>query len=252
MSARDARALFAAARDDAPDRATRDAVFREVAIATGLATGTAALSAMTSVTSAASAASELAASAGATTSAAGKAGGVLGIKLLAVGAALGTASTALGVILALTVIAPESSHPPARVAAAPAPAMIAGGARLGQPEPRGRDPADGSAKASVAAKAATEARASAAVGGSEAAGGAASDLAEEARLVTAARTALVAGDAPRALALVQGTRKLSARALEPEELGLEARALRAMGRADDAAATELVLRRRYPDHALSR
>ena len=70
--------------------------------------------------------------------------------------------------------------------------------------------------------------------------------------MTAARAALMAGDAARALSLVQTTRKLGARSLEPEELGLEARALRALGRADDAAATELVLRRRYPDHALAR
>jgi hypothetical protein len=51
---------------------------------------------------------------------------------------------------------------------------------------------------------------------------------------------------------VQATHKLRSRSLEPEELGLEARALRALGRADDAAAAELVLRRRYPDHALAR
>jgi hypothetical protein len=70
--------------------------------------------------------------------------------------------------------------------------------------------------------------------------------------VTAARAALMAGDPARALALVQTTRKWGTRSLEPEELSLEARALRALGRADDAAVTELVLRRRYPDHALAR
>ena len=78
------------------------------------------------------------------------------------------------------------------------------------------------------------------------------DLGEEARLVTAARRALVSGDAALALSLVQATRKLGTRSLEPEELGLEARALRALGRADEAAVAELVLRRRYPDHALAR
>ena len=55
-----------------------------------------------------------------------------------------------------------------------------------------------------------------------------------------------------ALRLVKDAHKCGARALEPEELGLEVRALRALGRTDDAAATELVPRRRYPEHALSR
>jgi hypothetical protein len=103
------------------------------------------------------------------------------------------------------------------------------------------------AKAKADAKLKVDARPNANIVGSSA-----GDLGEEARLVTAARTALVAGDAARALSLVQATRKLGARSLEPEELGLEARALRALGRADEAAAAELVLRRRYPDHALAR
>jgi hypothetical protein len=47
-------------------------------------------------------------------------------------------------------------------------------------------------------------------------------------------------------------RRLATRALEPEELGLEARALRALGRADEAAAAELRLKNRFPDHALAR
>jgi hypothetical protein len=79
-----------------------------------------------------------------------------------------------------------------------------------------------------------------------------SDLSDEASLVTAARTALVAGDPARALLLVQSARKSKARSLEPEELSLEARALRALGRADEALATELALRGRYPAHALAR
>ena len=82
--------------------------------------------------------------------------------------------------------------------------------------------------------------------------GAPSGLAEEARLVTAARGALVDGDAARALTLVQATRLLSVRALEPEELSVEVRALRALGREEAAAETELVLRTRYPESALAR
>ena len=81
---------------------------------------------------------------------------------------------------------------------------------------------------------------------------AASALAEEARLVTEARTALVRGEPERALVLARSTRRLAVRVLEPEELGLEARALRALGRADEALAAELTLKSLFPSHALSR
>ena len=131
------------------------------------------------------------------------------------------------------------------------------GAKLATPTVRVRDPADAPGKTLALANAQVEAEVLAkakALSRAEALAKSEppSDLAEEARLVTAARNALMAGDPARALVLVQATRKLSARALEPEELGLEARALNAVGRADDAAATELVLRRRYPDSALAR
>lgn len=256
MSGLDARALFAAARDDAPDAGEREAVFREVALATGMAAAAAtALAAVPSGAAAGAAttgAAELATGARAATGAVTKAGGALGLKLLALGAALGAASTALGVLLAVTVVMPASSRAPGRAATMTAPATTTGGAKLAQPEARKRDPANvGAAAEPAAAKNDTEATGGAgAKAGANAAGD--SDLAEEARLLTAARTALMSGDAATALALVQATRKLSARSLEPEELGLEVRALRALGRADDAAATELVLRRRYPDHALAR
>jgi hypothetical protein len=275
MSTPDVRALFAAAREDGPDDAERDAVFRDIAIATGVATATAAAVSALSAAGAASAVADAATSAaveagtsaGTASAAAAKSGGMFGFKLLAVGAALGAVSTALGVVLALTVVAPESSRGSGRVASTTAPAMVSPGAKLAQPEARKRDLADGNdahdgdddVTRGNAVRTGTGTSAHDIGTGSDVAsasadvnGGGASDLGEEARLVTAARNALVAGDPAKALSLVQGTRKLSARSLEPEELGLEARALRALGRADDAAATELVLRRRYPDHALAR
>lgn len=67
-----------------------------------------------------------------------------------------------------------------------------------------------------------------------------------------ARAALIRGEPDRALTLARATRRLPARVLEPEELGLEVRALRALERADEALATELTLRKRFPNHALSR
>lgn len=269
MSSLDARSLFDAAREDGPDAAERDVVFRKIALATGVAAGTAAgvtaLSALPSAPAlvAGAAAAEAATSAGAAASTSAATGGAFGMKLLALGAVLGAASMALGVVLALTLVTPEPTRAAARSGAAVTPASAMPGAKLAQPAARKRDPdanANANAEASATATADTKAsadesaksKASASAAGASAAGASGGDLAEEARLVTAARSALMAGDAARALALVQSTRKWRTRSLEPEELGLEARALRALGRADDAAVTELVLRRRYPDHALAR
>ena len=283
MSAPDtnARALFAAARDDGPDASDRDALFRRIALSTGIAAGTAAGATVLSLVPAASATGVAAAAAKATTSAgtaatsaaaAAPAAFAIGSKLLALGVALGAVSTALGVIVAVTVGAPERYEAPRIAVRNPslvAPATTSTGAKLAQPIARKRDTAgtaadadsdsDGDPNAHVSAKAKAEAKTASTVKANANAGananvaaGSSGDLAEEARLLTAARSALVAGDAARALSLVQATRKLGSRSLEPEELGLEARALRALGRADEAAAAELVLRRRYPDHALAR
>ncbi len=79
-----------------------------------------------------------------------------------------------------------------------------------------------------------------------------SGLAVESRLVTEARAAVVRGDAATAMQLLQQTKTLKARALEPEELALEARAARALGNVDAAEAAELRLKSRYPSHALAR
>jgi len=264
MSSLDARSLFAAAREDGPDAGERDAVFRKIALTTGALAGTAvgvsALSALPTppALGAAAIAAEVATSAGAATSSAAATGGALGLKLVALGAALGALATALAVVLAVTFTTPDAAEATARSVPVATPATPANGARLAQREPRKRDADDARAReASSDAKADADANANAnanasAAAGTPGGGGGAGDLAEEARLVTAARSALMAGDAARALSLLQNTRKLGTRFLEPEELGLEARALQALGRADDAAVTELLLRRRYPDHALAR
>jgi hypothetical protein len=212
--------LFAAARDDAPSDSLHDAMWDRVAGATGAA---------------ATAAGAQAASTTAKTFGAGK--------LLLLGGVIGAVSTALGVIVTLAIVAPSSgSAAPVRT-----PVGVAHGPHgegrtlLASPTlrkgPVASAPTDGMGQATKVEKKEETAT---------------SDLAEEARLVTAARAALVAGDPQRALALVRATRTLSTRALEPEELGLEARALNALGRTDEAAATDLLLRRRYPDSALAR
>ena len=179
----------------------------------------------------------------------GASASVFSLKVLAIGAVIGAACTALGGVLVVALATPEAPAR-ARGGADAHVRIVASGAKLASPQARDLDPREA---ASRAARLAAESKpAPEPVGEAKVAVDPPSDLAEEARLVTAARTALVAGEAARALSLVQATRKLGARALEPEELGLEARALRALGRADDAAATELVLRRRYPESALAR
>ncbi len=77
-------------------------------------------------------------------------------------------------------------------------------------------------------------------------------LMRESALVAEARGALMRGDFDGALRAIRATRPMKHRELEPEELSIEAHALRGLGRDDDAFAVELTLRSRFPDHALSR
>jgi hypothetical protein len=77
-------------------------------------------------------------------------------------------------------------------------------------------------------------------------------LMREANLVAEARGALMRGDAEGALVAIRAASRARLRALEPEELSLEAQALRTLGRTDEAVAQEIMLRKRFPDHALAR
>lgn len=75
-------------------------------------------------------------------------------------------------------------------------------------------------------------------------------LSKEVALVAEARRELLVGDATAALKSVRTARALEARQLEPEEMSLEARALRALGRDAEAAKIENQLRSSYPDTTL--
>jgi hypothetical protein len=77
-------------------------------------------------------------------------------------------------------------------------------------------------------------------------------LMREASIVAEARGALMRGDAAAALAAVQTAKSLPARQLQPEELALEAKALRALGRASEARDVGSALKTSYPDNALAR
>ncbi|MEO8796275.1 MAG: hypothetical protein ABI551_00185 [Polyangiaceae bacterium] len=75
-------------------------------------------------------------------------------------------------------------------------------------------------------------------------------LSKEVGLVAEARRELLLGDAAAALKSVRAARSLEARQLEPEEMSLEARALRALARDVEAAKVENQLRSSYPDTTL--
>ena len=78
------------------------------------------------------------------------------------------------------------------------------------------------------------------------------ELAREAELVAEARGAVMRGEAATALNALRAAMALPAHAMEPEELSLEVRALRELGRLDDANAVDARLRAKFPDHALAR
>lgn len=206
--------LFAAAREDAPSDVVHDEVWGRVAAATAAPAAVVAGKALSLP------------SAG---------------KLLTLGAVIGVVST---VATAFAIGAFDGDlRPPARVRPPVTVAHgVTAGARLADPTPRARaestpPPAVETPKpAPPPAPARSEA----------------STLEEEARLVSEMRAALLRGDADQALALSRTIDRLPARALEPEELGLQLRALRALGRTDEALAVELTLRRRFPEHALSK
>jgi len=235
----DLNSLFAAARNDAPPEAVRDDVWLRIATET---------------------AAPAAAAAGAATVAAKTAAGT---KLLALGALLGAAGATIAAIV-ITQSAPIGGAQPSNKSLAERRVPVSIGpegsnVRLADATPRARAFSATSTTSTTNAPVANApaANASAGVAASPAETSAwgvddASALAEEARLVTEARSALLRGEAERALILVRSTRRLPVRALEPEELGLEARALRALGRSDEALATELRLKNKFPNHALSR
>jgi hypothetical protein len=77
-------------------------------------------------------------------------------------------------------------------------------------------------------------------------------LAREASALAAARAALARRDALSALQIVRSLRALPGRQLVPEELAVEAQALRGLGLDQDANAVETRLRARFPDSVLGR
>jgi hypothetical protein len=77
-------------------------------------------------------------------------------------------------------------------------------------------------------------------------------LAREASLVAQAHDALVRGDPNEALRAIGAARRLGPPQLVPEELAVEAQALRLLGRTNEADENEVILKILYPDSALAR
>jgi hypothetical protein len=63
---------------------------------------------------------------------------------------------------------------------------------------------------------------------------------------------LASGDARGALQAIHDARGLSSRQLGPEELAVEAQALRALGRQDEANEADSMLKTQFPESALAR
>jgi hypothetical protein len=255
--------LFAAARTDAPSREVQDAVWGRVA-----ATAAAAPAAV--VASKAAAAVKTSLMSG-------------GAKLLAVGTVIGAAGAATTIVVvggSSLVSAPLVSTPAQSVGARGAP-KVAGpttaAPELAAPEaaesvpvvergevpgePAESAPAEGERRPSAGEGPRPRSSAVLAPRGRREEGRVTdappavldgpSSLAQEAALVTEARAALLRGEPNRALLLARSSSALPTRALEPEELALEARALRALGRSSDAETVENALRQRFPENALA-
>jgi hypothetical protein len=77
-------------------------------------------------------------------------------------------------------------------------------------------------------------------------------LEKEAALVAEARGALRRGDAAGALRRIRAARAIPSGELAPEELSIEAEALKALGRSDEADQAGARLRSSYPESALAR
>jgi len=241
MSTRD---LFALAREDAPDASSRDAMWRSIeaslpALGAGAGAGAAtSAAAPTSATTTAGTAATGTAATSATSAAAGV--GALGAaKASFLGALIGSA---FSVTAAIAVVHAYYGPPPAARSA------IAATAVAPAEGPSFRAPSVLTPQSTPAAPLSTahvdSVHAPSAPLDTEDA------LSQEVSLVASARGALLRRDAETCLAALRAARALPVRQLEPEELGLEARALRMQGHFEEASAVESSLRARYPRHVL--
>jgi hypothetical protein len=247
------RALLKGARADAPSAAARAKVWSGVSATLGGAAG--------------------AGAAGAGASGLGTSGAGLGAaKMLVAGTLLGGALT-VGLAAMLLHVGPSPSRPPpASMAATFAAATVAAPEPPAPPSPPAIDaiagagdnvvpgvpqtsPSSAAHAAAVAPRHGATSHGSRPTAASSPASRHASGddaLTREASLVAAARTALSGGNAEEALRLVRSARSMPSPQLVPEELTVEAQALRSLGKADEARGVDATLHSQYPDSALAR
>ncbi len=246
------RTLLESARAEAPSFAARSKIWSGVSAASGLAAGVGA------ATGGFGAGGSTAPAVGVAGATAGSVGGAMGAaKLLATGALLGSAVT-IGLALSAMYVRPVA--PPIEAQTQIAAAMTtATTIPTATPTPTPTPTATATTTATATATATASATATAAsarplarlvVGVPPAS--TEDSLMREASLVAEARSALARGDAAAALRAVRAARQLPSHLLEPEELSLEAQALRALGLAAEATAVDGALKGKYPDHALAR
>jgi hypothetical protein len=272
------KTLLKAAKADAPSAAARAKVWGGVSSAIG--------GAAAGVAGAGVSASTLTASGGAGGASAGMAGaafsGMSAMKMLVLGTLLGGTVT-VGLAAMLLRVGPSPTDvPPATTvhvlaAASPLPAPLldpqaVAGARattaqtdVAAPTAMVQDPTGSQVSATAAAAggptAASAPRSATWVAspprghGAQAPGHATlptDSLAREASLVADARAALARGDAQAALRAVESARAVPSPQLVPEEMAVEAQALRLLGSSDEAKGIDATLRARYPESALAR
>jgi hypothetical protein len=255
------KALLAVAKRDTPNAAARAKMWANVNGTIGAVGATGGASSLGSA-----AAAGAARTAGGAGVAAGLGGGAAAMKMLAVGTLLGgivsvgVAATFLrvspvpeGPPPGTSALAVPAAHGPQRVSrnvlAAPAPAANPGAVVSADASgDRSSRPSTAEATASARAPAQTvrQRRARRAPLDESAA------LSYEAELIGDARAALRRDDSVTALRLAREARALPARQLVPEELAVEAQALRALGRNNEANDLAEQLRSQYPESALAR
>jgi hypothetical protein len=214
------KALLRAARSDGPTAAARAKILGGIASGTGAAAG------------------------GAAAGAAAKATVLTGsAKLLVAGALFGSAVTVGIAAMVLHVGTPKLAPEPAYAVHADPDVVAVAPAGHGPTHDEALPPL--APRTSHLAKRATLAHERSAAPPYDA-------LAREAALVAEARSALVRGEPDVALGALRAAEALPARAMEPEELSLRARALRASGHDAEATLVEDQLRARFPDNALAR
>jgi hypothetical protein len=248
------KALLRAAREDGPAAAARAKVWSAVSGTVGAA----------GVSSAAAGTS-----AGGGGASAAVAGGASAAKMLVMGTLLGGVVT-VGLASVLLMIGPARSE---RTASASVPVATAP-ARLGPGDPTADRPVQVRPETAAAGPPSTAAlpsptspSAGATSRPATRSAGPASNvhpvpaatpptddvlLAHETALVVDARAALARGDGQGALRAIRAARALPSHRLAPEELSVEAQALRALGREDDARDADSMLRKQFPESALGR